>query len=180
MGAAVAVGFPESQWQAWLDWAGHLAISPGKRLDLARLALEEWASLCYGGPRNAEPDRLFKAAQWQQWPFNAISAGFAAQQRWWQAASQGVAGVEPHHARLVGFWGKQWLDMCSPANFFATNPIVQERTLKEGGANLVRGLQYLMEDLQAQIANQPPAGSKHSSQGAMWPSRLARWCCATG
>lgn len=156
---------PESQWQAWLDWAGHLAISPGKRLDLARLALEEWASLCYGGPRNAEPDRLFRAAQWQQWPFNAISAGFAAQQRWWRAASQGVAGVEPHHARLVGFWGKQWLDMCSPANFFATNPIVQERTLKEGGANLVRGLQYLMEDLQAQIANQPPAGSEAFQPG---------------
>lgn len=149
---------PGSLGLAWLDWAGHLAISPGRRLDLARLALEEWAGFCYGGTGNAEPDRLFKAAEWQRWPFNAFGAGFAAQQRWWQAASRGVPGVEPHHARLVEFWGRQWLDMWSPANFLATNPIVLERTLGEGGANLVRGFQYLMDDLRAQLASQPPAG----------------------
>ena len=149
---------PESQWQAWMDWAGNLAISPGKRLDLARLALEEWARLCYGGPQTQEAERLFQAPEWRQWPFTVMSAGFVAQQRWWQAATQGVPGVEKHHERLLGFWSRQWLEMLSPANFFATNPIVLERTAKEGGANLVRGFQYLMEDVHAQLANKPPAG----------------------
>lgn len=108
---------PESQWQAWMDWAGNLAISPGKRLDLARLALEEWARLCYGGPQTQEAERLFQAPEWRQWPFAVMSAGFVAQQRWWQAATQGVPGVEKHHERLVGFWSRQWLEMLSPANF---------------------------------------------------------------
>jgi polyhydroxyalkanoate synthase len=48
---------------------------------------------------------------------------------------------------------------------FATNPIVLERTAKEGGANLVRGFQYLMEDVHAQLTNKPPAGCEEFQVG---------------
>lgn len=162
---------PHSQMLAWTDWACNLAISPGKHLDLARLALDEWARLCYRGLSSSNPqagdvsDRRFMESGWQQWPFKVMSEAFLAQQHWWQAAIQGVPGVEKHHERLVAFWTKQWLDMLSPGNFLFTNPVVLERTAKEGGANLVRGFQYLMDDVHAQLAHRPPAGSESFKVG---------------
>ena len=161
---------PESQTLAWIDWTRNLAISPGKRAELARLALTEWAGLWCAAARlpGAEPhgeDRRFQGSAWKQWPFNVMSDAFLAQQRWWEAATQGVPGVEKHHERLAAFWAKQWLDMFSPGNFAATNPVVLERTAKEGGANLVRGFQYLMDDVRALLTHQPPQGVEQFQVG---------------
>lgn len=154
---------PESIRLAWIDWLSHLAISPGKRIDLALLALKHAAALAdyqqrylQAGPSAAAfgvaapaPDRRFGAPAWQQWPFNLMQQAFVLNERWWAAATDGVWGVEPHHAQVVGFMTRQWLDMLSPANQAASNPLVLRRTFDEHGANLLRGAAGLAAELRA-------------------------------
>jgi polyhydroxyalkanoate synthase len=58
------------------------------------------------------------------------------------------------------FATRQILDMFSPSNYLLTNPEVQERTLKEGGLNLLRGFQNWLDDLDRLQSGKPPAGAK--------------------
>ena len=155
------------------DWALHLAASPGKCMDLARLAMHQSGELAEyarermtaGSDRQArlgvEPaveDRRFRDPEWQQWPFNYLHQSFLFRQQWWDAATRGVRGVEKHHENIVSFAARQWLDIFSPGNQLATNPVVLKRTLQQGGANLLRGAMNAVDDLQRLAAEQGPAG----------------------
>ena len=155
------------------DWALHLATSPGKCMDLARLAMHQSGELAEyarermtaGSDRQArlgvEPaveDRRFRDPEWQQWPFNYLHQSFLFRQQWWDAATRGVRGVEKHHENIVSFAARQWLDIFSPGNQLATNPVVLKRTLQQGGANLLRGALNAADDLQRLAADQGPAG----------------------
>ena len=155
------------------DWALHLAASPGKCMDLARLAMHQSGELAeYArermtagadqqarlGVQPAVEDRRFRAPEWQQWPFNYLHQSFLFKQQWWAAATHGVQGVEKHHENMVAFAARQWLDIFSPGNQLATNPVVLKRTLQQGGANLLRGAMNAVDDLQRLAADQGPAG----------------------
>ena len=155
------------------DWALHLATSPGKCMDLARLAMHQSGELAeYArermtagadqqarlGVQPAVEDRRFRAPEWQQWPFNYLHQSFLFKQQWWAAATHGVQGVEKHHENMVAFAARQWLDIFSPGNQLATNPVVLQRTLQQGGANLLRGALNAADDLQRLAADQGPAG----------------------
>lgn len=167
---------PQSALLAWLDWASHLAIAPGKQSDLCALALDQASQLAaylreclMAGPGEAhacciEPpaqDRRFAAPEWRRWPFNLWHQAFLLNERWWDAATHGVSGVDRHHENVVAFAARQWLDMLSPGNQLATNPVALKRTFEEGGANLLRGLSYLSENIERQLAELPPAGAEN-------------------
>ena len=186
---ATASMSPQSTLLAWLDWASHLAISPGKQAELSALALAQASALagylreCVmdgpGGPHDCiEPpalDRRFAAAEWHRWPFNLCHQAFQLNQRWWEAATRDVPGVERHHENLVGFAARQWLDMFSPGNQLATNPVALKRTVDESGANLTRGHAILMDNLQRALAGSPPAGTEDFVVGrdvAVTPGRV--------
>jgi polyhydroxyalkanoate synthase len=162
---------PQSALLAGVDWVTHLAASPGKQSELAALALEQASTLaghlreCMlgSGPARAciEPparDRRFAAPEWRCWPFNLWHQAFLLNQRWWEAATGGVPGVEQHHENLVAFAARQWLDLFSPGNQLATNPVALGRTFEESGANLLRGLGYLVDNIERRLAQRPPAG----------------------
>ena len=170
--------------QAGSDWAMHLAASPGKCLDLVRLALHQntemqrYAQACMarslapqvqGQSPDAVPapvqDRRFADPQWQQWPFNVLSQSFLLTERWWEAATHGVWGVEKHHEDVVAFVARQVLDVFSPGNQLPTNPVVLQRTLAQGGANLLRGAGNAAEDFQRQALGEPPAGAEAFAAG---------------
>lgn len=159
---------------AALDWLSHLAASPGKRMELARLALHQARQLadymrqcaragrqqpaaCIDPPAQ---DRRFAAPEWHQWPFNVWHQAFLLNQQWWEAATHGVVGVEKHHEDLVAFGARQWLDMFSPGNLPWTNPQVIDRTVREGGANLWRGMVHWMEDARRLASQDAPAGAE--------------------
>ncbi|CDN94549.1 polyhydroxyalkanoate synthase [Rhizobium subbaraonis] len=166
---------PESPLLAWMDWASHLATSPGKRAELSRLALDQLeriqtiitAGLSQGndGPSaGAVPqlsDRRFADPSWGQWPFNLFGQSFEMQRRWWEEATRDVWGVDPHHQRLVAFGVQQWMEMFSPSNLAPLNPVVIRKSLDENGANLARGLSNLFDDIARRMANQPPAGTEN-------------------
>ena len=158
------------------DWALHLAASPGKCMDLTRLAMGQGEDLAAyarermtaGADQQARhsvrppfEDRRFTAPEWQHWPFNYLHQSFLRTEQWWAAATHGVRGVEKHHENVVAFAARQLLDMFSPGNQLATNPVVLQRTLQQGGANLMRGMQNAADDFQRLATGKPPAGTEN-------------------
>src|SRR5450830_1279037 len=162
---------------AGLDWGIHQAVSPGKRIELAMLALRQSAQLLRfvthsdAAPQNPSEqtmpvhDRRFADPSWQQWPFNFLHQAFLLNEQWWAQATSDVWGVEPHHADVVGFAARQWLDIFSPGNQFATNPEVLTRTLAEQGANLWRGASNRIDNGARQLRGAPAAGSENYAPG---------------
>ena len=59
---------------------------------------------------------------------------------------RGRGRVSVAHTNQVAFVTRQVLDMWAPSNFVATNPEVQDTTVRELGANLVRGVAHLAAD----------------------------------
>jgi polyhydroxyalkanoate synthase len=161
---------PASALLAWQDWAVHLANSPGKQMALAQLAGTQAQALSQymrarlqAAPDHeqvlVEPpaqDRRFVDPAWRKWPFCLWQQSFLLTEQWWDAATHGVSGVDRHHENMVSFWARQWLDMFSPGNRLATNPLALRRTVEELGANLVRGAQHLVEDLQQAVTGTGP------------------------
>jgi polyhydroxyalkanoate synthase len=161
---------PSSIVAALADWGGHMAMSPGKQMSLASEVVQDSLRLwmyatksAFGG--HAEPladvpadDSRFQGADWRGFPFAVMEQGFYLTEKWWRSAASGVRGVSAEHERQVWFLMRQWLDLMAPTNVPALNPEVVRRTAVEGGANLLRGLGYLLDDLDRQINEKPPAG----------------------
>jgi polyhydroxyalkanoate synthase len=162
---------------AVLDWAAHLASSPGKQLQLvhkgARKAarLNEYLGRTMLGRDSGcciEPlpqDRRFAEEAWQKWPYNVISQAFLLNQQWWHNATTGVDGVTKQHERVVEFASRQVLDTLSPSNFLLTNPVALTRTLETGGTNLVQGFRNWMEDYSRTLLGTGPVGTEHFQVG---------------
>ncbi|VFU16344.1 Poly(3-hydroxyalkanoate) polymerase (plasmid) [Methylocella tundrae] len=169
---------PAAMAEAYSDWAIHLAFSPGKQAALAGKAARKWArlatniqqSILSGGRCEAciEPlpqDRRFAAKEWQDYPYNAIYQNFLLQQQWWHNATTGIDGVSKQHERVVEFTSRQLLDVASPANFLATNPVALRRTLETGGINLFDGLRNFWEDWGRVSRGEPPVGTENFKVG---------------
>lgn len=146
---------PASVALAWLDWAMHLAVSPGKQIDLMNLVQKHTLSLpLLINPvlQDAtdihidKPDARFTGSGWSQWPFNALAENFLKTQEFWQHATSEVRGVTAHHENVVNFMSRQLLDMVSPANFPWLNPEVIAATKETGGKNLFSGAAHWMQD----------------------------------
>jgi len=168
---------PISIAEAWHDWMLNLAISPGKQQELLAKAIEKNARMqrflagC-ATSREAPPviaplpqDRRFRDAAWQAFPFNLLQQSFLLSQQWWHNATTGVPGVSAQHERVVEFHSRQFLDMLSPSNFLAVNPEILQRTVREGGANLVRGMDNLVEDWKRLSRGERPFGTEGFSVG---------------
>jgi polyhydroxyalkanoate synthase len=164
---------PTAMAEAYLDWATHLASSPGKRLQLVdkavrkavRFANYAFRSAMQGGRCECciEPlpqDRRFTHSEWQAWPYNMIHQAFLLNQQWWHNATTGMRGVSKRHEDMVEFASRQILDVVSPSNFFLTNPEVLRHTISKGGMNLVSGWQNLVEDWERAISGRKPVGSE--------------------
>jgi polyhydroxyalkanoate synthase len=156
------------------DWWVNLLVSPGKQMELALLGLDYAGQLarydieCFlAGPgetrRHVKPparDRRFQDEAWLHWPYNVLHQSFLLYEQWWDVATHGVLGVERKHEDLVSFAARQWLDLASPSNMLATNPVALKKTLAEGGQNLVRGTMNAVTDIQRLAAGLPPPGAE--------------------
>jgi len=164
---------PAAMAQAYLDWAAHLAYAPGKRMQLVDKAMRKTVRLAnytcrcalQGGkaPCCIEPlpqDKRFVDEAWQQWPYNVIYQAFLLHQQWWHNATTGIRGLSKGHEDMVEFASRQLLDMVSPSNFLPTNPAVLRHTISKGGANLMAGLQNLVEDWERAISGKKPVGTE--------------------
>ncbi|MFQ5763612.1 MAG: class I poly(R)-hydroxyalkanoic acid synthase, partial [Rhodospirillales bacterium] len=94
-------------------------------------------------------DRRFKDAAWtENEVFDYIKQSYLLTSRWLQTTVAGVEGLDEKSARKVDFYTRQFVEAFSPSNFVMTNPEVLRATVESGGANLLKGLENLLEDLE--------------------------------
>jgi polyhydroxyalkanoate synthase len=164
---------PAALAHAYLDWATHLAYSPGKQLQLVDKAIRKavrfvnYACRCAmeGGKTDLcigplPQDKRFVGEEWQKWPYNFIYQSFLLNQQWWHNATTGLRGISKRHEDMVEFGARQILDMVSPSNFPLTNPEILRQTFSKAGMNLVSGFQNLMEDWERAISGKKPVGTE--------------------
>ncbi len=157
---------PASMLIAYLDWLVHLLNSPGKvgeMLENASVKGRHFSAWMSHAATDADTsavikplpqDRRFSNEAWQRWPFSPMYQGFLMAEQWWHYATTAVPGVSKHHEDMVAFGARQLLDVFSPSNFPWTNPEVIQATIDQGGANLQRGLQRYVADLQEDLSGQ--------------------------
>ncbi len=154
------------------DWLVHLAISPGKQLQLIEKAFRKGARFGTYAAHSAvnadvapciaplPQDRRFEGTTWQRWPYNLLYQSFLLTQQWWHKATTGVDGLAARNEERLSFTARQLLDMFSPSNFPWTNPEVMQATLEQGGRNLVQGFQNFVEDWRRAVSGKPPLGAE--------------------
>ena len=165
---------PASITLAWMDWAMHIATSPGKQMELTGLLQRqaaEWPvflkqsvakSVQLGGDDDAtsgtavlkSADSRFADKGWEQWPYNVMSKAFLQTQDFWQHATAGVRGMTEHHEDVVNFMARQLLDVVSPSNSPLLNPEVFAASSASGGKNLVSGLVHFLQDMGLELPYQ--------------------------
>lgn len=158
---------------ASMDWWLHLLKSPGKQAELAENAAKKYTDLmlyaakslrnpnseCCIEPRHS--DNRFDSEEWKAWPYNIIYQSFLLQEDWIKEAVTDVRGVTKHHTDMVSFTARQFFDIFSPSNYILTSPVISKATISSGGANLVKGLQNLMEDMEHSYKGLPPVGTEN-------------------
>jgi len=161
---------PAGLMEDFANWALNLSLAPGKQLDLARRAIEgamdnmafaaqcTLSSTCDPCQCALPQDRRFRDSKWQAAPFNIYAHNFLSIERWWEAATTDVDGLNKRREARVTFAARQILDTVAPSNFLATNPLVLERTRDQFGANLVRGFSNWSEDLVRALTGAPSPG----------------------
>jgi polyhydroxyalkanoate synthase len=172
---------------AWLDWGVHLARAPGKRMELAARAwLQTLRWLLWlrhaATQRDAAPliaptngDARFTGPAWSAFPFNAIAQAHLLAESWWMEATRGVPGLSARHARQVAFMMRQVTDILAPSNIPWVNPAIAQRTLSDGGSNLLRGAENWLDDMERALSGAPPEGAAHFRPGhevAVTPGRV--------
>ncbi|MEM6587303.1 MAG: class I poly(R)-hydroxyalkanoic acid synthase [Pseudomonadota bacterium] len=95
-------------------------------------------------------DKRFSNPLWDTHPyFHYIKQQYALNKH---AVEQAVAEIEdmpPKEKRRLEYFSRQIIDMMAPTNFLGTNPDALEKAVETEGESLVRGLENLVADLEA-------------------------------
>ena len=101
----------------------------------------------------AEPapkDRRFANPIWDQNPaFAFLKQQYLLNTEALQTAIGGLETVDQSEKRRLEYFSKQIADMFAPTNFLASNPDALEKALETDGESLVRGLENLVNDIEA-------------------------------
>ncbi|MCF2870115.1 class I poly(R)-hydroxyalkanoic acid synthase [Octadecabacter sp. G9-8] len=94
-------------------------------------------------------DKRFKNPLWQSHPyFNFLKQQYMLNA---EAVDKTVAGLDldPAEKRRMEYFSNQIVDMLSPTNFLATNPDALTKAVETEGESLVRGLENMIHDMEA-------------------------------
>jgi len=149
---------PAAVGQAFMRLSAQMLTNP-QRLAEAQTALwQQYAALWQTAIQGeaTEPvaapekgDRRFKDAEWSEnQVFDLLKQSYLITARWLQKTVGEVDGLDDATRHKVDFYTRQFVDAMSPTNFFHTNPEVIRTTLETQGANLVSGLDNLIDDLE--------------------------------
>ncbi len=95
-------------------------------------------------------DRRFKDPAWTQNPFfDFLRQSYVHTAKWAEDMVREAKDVDPHTRHKAQFYVRQLAAALSPSNFVALNPELIRATIEQNGANLVRGVQMLAEDVEA-------------------------------
>lgn len=147
--------------QAFTELLGRMMSDPAKLWEKQLELWEQYAELWQKATHRLvdekekpliEPDnrdRRFKDETWQNNAvFDFLKQSYLLTARWLQHTVHDVSGLDPHTARKIDFYTRQFVDAISPSNFLLTNPEVIKATIDSRGENLVKGLENLLKDLE--------------------------------
>jgi poly(R)-hydroxyalkanoic acid synthase, class I len=146
---------------AFLDLMAKMMVNPVKLIGAQISLWQDYMTLWQNTTRRmmgletesvivpAKDDKRFKHEEWEENPvFDFIKQSYLLAARWIQSTVRDVDGLDEKTAKKVDFFTRQFVDALAPTNFMITNPEVLRTTLEMRGANLVRGLRNLLEDLE--------------------------------
>jgi polyhydroxyalkanoate synthase len=123
----------------------------GKSLKHYVEAQQVLASGKLAAPEDPGPkDRRFANPLWDTHPyFNFLKQQYLLNADAVKRAVEGLDHLEPKDRKRVEYFARQIVDMMAPTNFFGTNPDALERAVQTDGESLVRGLENLVRDIEA-------------------------------
>ncbi len=95
-------------------------------------------------------DARFTDPEWRENPFfDFVRRAYLVGADWARDMVEGAESLDEPTRQKAQFVMRQISSALSPSNFLATNPELLRGTFKENGANLVRGMKHLAEDIAA-------------------------------
>ncbi len=95
-------------------------------------------------------DKRFSNPLWETNPyFHYVKQQYALNKQAIEQAVSEVEHLDDKEKRRLSYFSRQIIDMMSPTNFLGTNPDALERAVETEGESLVRGLENLVADLEA-------------------------------
>ncbi|UXX84338.1 PHA/PHB synthase family protein [Roseovarius pelagicus] len=119
-------------------------------MDSQQMLLKGEHAQAPGEAKDRLKDKRFSNPMWDTNPyFNLVREQYQLNA---EAIAQAVADVDdlaPKEKRRLEYFSQQIIDMMSPTNFLGTNPDALERAVETDGESLVKGLENLVADLEA-------------------------------
>ena len=95
-------------------------------------------------------DKRFRDPEWStNAVFDFIKQAYLVTTDWAETMVDGAEGIDEHTRHKARFYVRQLSGALSPSNFVPTNPELLRETIRQNGANLVRGMTMLTEDVEA-------------------------------
>ncbi len=99
---------------------------------------------------SASTDKRFSNPLWETNPyFRLIRQQYQTNAEAIRQAVASVDGMEDKDRKRLQFFSQQIIDMMAPTNFLATNPDALEKAVETEGESLIKGLENLVADLEA-------------------------------
>ncbi|MEN9895037.1 MAG: polyhydroxyalkanoate synthase [Pseudomonadota bacterium] len=101
-------------------------------------------------PPSVQSDKRFSDEDWTKNPFfDFLRQTYLVTSDWAEKLVTEAEGIDEHTRHKANFYVKQITAALSPANFVTTNPQLYRETVACNGANLVKGMKMLAEDISA-------------------------------
>jgi polyhydroxyalkanoate synthase len=122
-------------------------------------------------PKN---DRRFADPAWREHPaFLLLHQTYLMLADYFRQAVKGMDGLDAGKRQQLDFAVGALAEAMSPDNFLALNPVVMKRTIETKGANLVRGMQHLINDMKrGQLTHTDPEAFKLGENLAATPGKV--------
>lgn len=142
-------------WQEWVQnptkILEHQVEYWGKSLQHMVEAQQMLAQGKLAAPEDRTPDdRRFSNPMWKTNPyFNFIKQQYLINADAIQQAVEAIDDIDETEKRRLRYFSQQIVDMMAPTNFFATNPDALQKAIETEGESVVKGLENLVRDLEA-------------------------------
>jgi len=119
-------------------------------------------------------DRRFADPAWREHPaFLLLHQTYLMLADYFRTSVKGMDGLDKVKRQQLEFAVTALAEAMSPDNFIALNPVVMKRTMETKGANLVRGMQHLVNDLKrGQLTHTDPQAFRLGENLAASPGKV--------
>jgi len=153
--------YPSGMFEGWAELVGAWSKNPAKLVEMQTKywadTAKMWQAFASGqaesSPAAAIKDKRFAAEDWAKLPvFDLLRQSYLLTSNYMLSGAAGLiedSALDAEDRARMLFHTKQFVDALSPSNYLLTNPQVLKATAESGGANLVKGLEHMLDDIKA-------------------------------